>query len=224
MADINNMEIHSGRLIGENGKASNIVDLLGGGTPVSDNVYNIDTFAPASGRVIGEDGKPYNLVDLLKNGGSGGDVDALQKEINAVKNELSDFKNYAENELGSIDEDLGNETTEREDSDDELQELINAKQNKPTITTATATTATIQPNTIYEYGEVTELNLTLSDDTGSYEVIFESGETATVLSLTSAKSLLWHNEPVVLPNKVYTLAVEVGTTYARAGLSYAESG
>jgi len=213
----------SGRVIGEDGKSYNIVALLGGGTPVSDNVYNIDTFAPASGRVIGEDGKPYNLVDLLKNGGSGGDVDALQKEINAVKNELSDFKNYAENELGSIDEDLGNETTEREDSDDELQELINAKQNKPTITTATATTATIQPNTIYEYGEVTELNLTLSDDTGSYEVIFESGETATVLSLTSAKSLLWHNEPVVLPNKVYTLAVEVGTTYARAVLSYAES-
>ena len=84
--------------------------------------------------------------------------------------------------------------------------------------------ATIQPNTVYEYGEVAELNLTLADTTtGSYEVIFESGETATVLSLTSAKSLLWHNEPVVLPNKVYTLAVEVGTTYARAVLSYAES-
>lgn len=92
----------------------------------------------------------------------------------------------------------------------------------PVIITDTETTATIEPNKIYEYGEVSELNLTLADDTGSYEVIFESGETPTVLSITSTKQLLWHNEPVLLANKVYVLAVEVGTTYARAVLSYAE--
>lgn len=106
--------------------------------------------------------------------------------------------------------------------EDSITELQSGKQDKPTITTATETTATIQPNTIYEYGEVAELNLTLADTVGSYEVVFESGETATVLSLTSTKSLLWHNEPVVLANKVYVLSVEVGTTYARAVLSYAE--
>lgn len=167
----------SGRVIGEDGKAYNIVALLGGGTPVSDRVYNIDSFSPASGRVIGEDDKVYNLVDLLSGiGGYSTDIARLEA----------------------------------------------SKQDKPTIVTATATTATIQPNTVYEYGEVSELNLTLADTVGNYEVVFESGETATVLSLTSQKSLLWHNEPVVLPNKVYTLAVEVGSVYARAVLSYAE--
>lgn len=220
--EINSYSPASGRIIGENGSTSNIVDLLGGGTPVSEHTYNIDSYSPASGRVIGEDGKPYNLVDLLKNAGSGGVAD-LQQELTSLKEDLSDFKNYAEEQLGSLDEDMGNETSERENADDELQEQINAKQDKPTITTATETTATVQPNTIYEYGEVTELNLILSDTVGSYEVVFESGEQATVLSLTSQKSLLWHNEPVVLPNKVYTLAVEVGSVYARAVLSYAES-
>lgn len=219
--EINSYSPASGRIIGENGSTSNIVDLLGGGTPVSEHTYNIDSYSPASGRVIGEDGKPYNLVDLLKNAGSGGVAD-LQQELTSLKEDLSDFKNYAEEQLGSLDEDMGNETSERENADDELQEQINAKQDKPTITTATETTATVQPNTIYEYGEVTELNLILSDTVGSYEVVFESGEQATVLSLTSQKSLLWHNEPVVLPNKVYTLAVEVGSVYARAVLSYAE--
>ncbi len=92
----------------------------------------------------------------------------------------------------------------------------------PKMLQMTETTATIQPNTVYEYGEVSELTLTLSDEVGSYEVIFESGETPTVLSITSEKQLLWHNEPVVLASKVYVLAIEVGTTYARAVLSYAE--
>lgn len=105
----------------------------------------------------------------------------------------------------------------------DIAQLEASKQDKSTITTATATTATIQPNRIYEYGEVAELNLTLADTVGSYEVVFESGDIATILSLTSTKSLLWHNEPVVLPNKVYVLSVEVGTTYARAVISYAES-
>lgn len=107
--------------------------------------------------------------------------------------------------------------------EDSITELQTSKQDKPTISTAAGTTATIYPDIIYEYGEVAELNLSLVDATGNYEVIFESGETATVLSLTSTKSLLWHNEPVVLPNKIYVLSVEVGTTYARAVLSYAES-
>lgn len=69
----------SGRVIGEDGKVYNIVDLLGGGTPVSDNVYNIDTFAPASGRVIGEDGKVYNIIDLLSGiGGYSTDIAQLK--------------------------------------------------------------------------------------------------------------------------------------------------
>jgi|GEM_PF-6332420 len=166
MTDINNYEPTTGRIIAEDGKTANVVDLLGGGTAVGTQTYNINQYAPRTGRVIGEDGKLYNIVELLGNVGS------------------------------SV-------TT-------------------PTIITAAETTATIPPNTVYEYGEVSELNLTLSDDIGSYEGVFESGETPTVLSITSTKQLLWHNEPTVLASKVYTLAIEVGTTYARAVLSYAE--
>ena len=147
----------------------------------------------------------------------------LRQEIANVKEDLSDFKDYASSEIGSLDEKLGDEETARENVDNELKEQINTKQDKPTIVSATETTATILPNATYEYGEVSSLDLTLSDEVGSYEVIFESGNTATVLSLTSSKNLLWHNEPVVLPDKVYTLSIEVGTTYARAVLSYAES-
>lgn len=56
----------SGRLIDEDGQIYNIVDLLGGGTPTDNKVYNIDAYAPTSGRVIGEDGKVYNLIVLLR--------------------------------------------------------------------------------------------------------------------------------------------------------------
>jgi len=64
----------SGRIIAEDGSTKNIVDLLGGGSPVSNAVYDINQYSPRSGRVIGEDGKLYNLVDLLGNGGGSGGV------------------------------------------------------------------------------------------------------------------------------------------------------
>jgi len=70
--DINSMSPASGRIIAEDGSTKNIVDLLGGGSPVSNKVYDINQFSPRTGRIIGEDGKLYNLVDLLENGGGGG--------------------------------------------------------------------------------------------------------------------------------------------------------
>jgi hypothetical protein len=70
--DKNSMSPVSGRILAENGSVVNIVDLLGGATPISGEVYDIDTFSPRSGRVIGEDGLLYSLAELLKNlsGGS----------------------------------------------------------------------------------------------------------------------------------------------------------
>lgn len=61
----------SGRMLGEDGQVYNVVDLLGGGTPVSDEVYDIEQYTPASGDVIGEDGQVYNLVDLLQSVAAG---------------------------------------------------------------------------------------------------------------------------------------------------------
>ena len=40
-------------------------------TPVSGEVYDIESYSPRSGRVIGEDGELYNLVDLLGGGNTG---------------------------------------------------------------------------------------------------------------------------------------------------------
>lgn len=64
----------SGNIVGQDGQTHNIVDLLGGGTPVSDEVHDIRRYAPMGGRVIGSDGKVYDLVELLQNisGGGGG--------------------------------------------------------------------------------------------------------------------------------------------------------
>ena len=67
MGNLDNYGVESGKIIGEDGKAVDVVDLLGGGEPVGDKTYKTEQYAPKSGRVIGEDGKVYNTVDLLKN-------------------------------------------------------------------------------------------------------------------------------------------------------------
>lgn len=64
--DIRKYPLKSGEIIGEDGETKNIVTLLGGGDPVSEEVHDIRRYPPRSGRVIGEDGKLYNLVDLLQ--------------------------------------------------------------------------------------------------------------------------------------------------------------
>ena len=65
MADITQQKPRSGNLIDELGRVRNIVDLLGGGTPVSDKVLDPTQQAAKTGRVIGKDGRIYNLVDLI---------------------------------------------------------------------------------------------------------------------------------------------------------------
>lgn len=69
--DIDKYPAQSGRVIGEDGQTHNLVDLMQGGTAVSDATYEIDKYPAKSGRVIGEDGKVYNLVDLLQGVGGG---------------------------------------------------------------------------------------------------------------------------------------------------------
>ncbi len=64
--NIEKYSVQSGRLINEDGTTSNVVDLLGGGEPVSEKKHNINQYAPRNGRVIGEDGKAYNVVPILK--------------------------------------------------------------------------------------------------------------------------------------------------------------
>lgn len=75
--DIRKYPLVSGEIIGEDGQTENVVEILGGGEPVSEEVHDIRRYPPHGGRVLGRDGKEYSLVELLKNaagGGGGGPV------------------------------------------------------------------------------------------------------------------------------------------------------
>lgn len=72
------------------------------------------------------------------------------------------------------------------------------------------TTATIQPNTLYIWGEVTSLNITLATPTDNnvlneYHFFFESGDTATTLSLPN--TVLWEEEPDITTNTKYEVII-----------------
>ena len=82
----------------------------------------------------------------------------------------------------------------------------------PVVNNGTSnTTATIQPNTLYVWGEVTRLNITLAtptDDTiqNEYHFFFESGDTATTLSLPN--TVLWGEEPDITTNTKYEVIID----------------
>lgn len=60
-----------GDIVGADNQLHNVVDLLGGGTPVNATVYDHTMFAPKGGIIIGSDNRAYDLVELLQNAGSG---------------------------------------------------------------------------------------------------------------------------------------------------------
>ena len=81
----------------------------------------------------------------------------------------------------------------------------------PVVNNGTSnTTATIQPNTLYIWGEVTRLNITLATPTDNnvlneYHFFFTSGATATALSLPN--TVLWEEEPAIIPNCQYEVII-----------------
>ena len=72
MSVINEMSPASGNVIGADGKEYNLVTLMGGGTPVSNRVYDVAYYQPRSALILGEDGKVYDLVQLIQSGGGKG--------------------------------------------------------------------------------------------------------------------------------------------------------
>jgi hypothetical protein len=85
MANVNDYPVTNGDLIGKDNQVDNIVTLLGGGTPVSNQTLNKDNFPIHSSLVIGSDNKLYDLKDLI---GSPIDPDDfIPNEGNTLENE-----------------------------------------------------------------------------------------------------------------------------------------
>lgn len=87
---------------------------------------------------------------------------------------------------------------------------IDGKNYSVEVVESTTTTLEIQPNKFYKFGEVTELNLTLSeitDTTQLNEFMFEfvSGATATTLTLPS--TVKWLETPTIEANKTYQCSI-----------------
>ena len=56
----------NGNLLTSNGTIVNLVDALGGGTPVNDTRYDMAQYSPRSGLILGRDGRAYDLIALLQ--------------------------------------------------------------------------------------------------------------------------------------------------------------
>lgn len=65
MDNNNGFEPQGGNIVGADNQVYNIVDLLGGGTPVNENIYDITMFKPLSSLIIGSDNRLYDLVKLI---------------------------------------------------------------------------------------------------------------------------------------------------------------
>lgn len=84
------------------------------------------------------------------------------------------------------------------------------KDSKISIVNSEATTLEIEPNKYYQFGEVTELNITLKQPTDTtilneYMFEFVSGETATTLTLPD--TIKWLEDPSIEKNKTYQCSI-----------------
>lgn len=78
------------------------------------------------------------------------------------------------------------------------------------IVETTETTVELQPNKYYQFGEVTELNVSLAEITDNSQLTefmfeFVSGETATTLTLPD--TIKWSDVPTVEANRVYQCSI-----------------
>lgn len=187
MANISNFSARSGRMVKEDGTVVNIADLLAGDAEaVSESTYDIGSFSAMSGRMIREDGSVINIADEIANGnigGGGGTTnynDLTNKPtINGV--EISGDKTSADYKISA-------ETTQ--------------------VDHGTAdTTFELPANQYHTWGEVTSLTLTLgagtSGQANGYWFSFDSGDTATILSLPETVK----TDIVVEPNMHYECSI-----------------
>ena len=187
MANISNFSARSGRMIKEDGTVVNIADLLAGGAEaVSESTYNINSFSAMSGRMIREDGSVINIADEIANGNIGGgggtsDYNDLTNKPTLNGVEISGDKTSADYKISAEITRVDHGTAD--------------------------TTFELPPNQYHTWGEVTSLTLTLGAETSGqangYWFSFDSGDTATTLSLPETVK----TDIVVEPNMHYECSI-----------------
>ena len=189
MANISNFSARSGRMVKEDGTVVNIADLLAGDAEaVSESTYNIDSFSAMSGRMIREDGSVINIADEIANGNIGGGGEGGTTNYNALTNKPT---------LNGV-EISGDKTS--------ADYKISAKVTQVDHGTAD-TIFELPANQYHTWGEVTSLTLTLGAETSGqangYWFSFDSGDTATTLSLPETVK----TDIVVEPNMHYECSI-----------------
>ena len=166
----------SGRMIKEDGSVVNIADKIGGDP--TGITADINQYMPMSGRMIKEDGTIVNIADKIGGGGTG------TSNYNDLSNKPS--INGVTLSGNKTSEDLG----------------ISAKMTQVDHGTSD-TTFQLPPNQYHTWGEVSSLTLTLgaeiSGQANAYWFSFDSGDTATTLSLPETVK----TDIVVEPNMHY---------------------
>lgn len=185
--DIQFLTPRSGRMIKEDGTIINIADALAGDA-ASVGKAPINSYSAASGRMIREDGSVINIADEIANGNIGGVGGGGTSNYNDLANKPT---------INGV-EVSGNKTS--------ADYKISAEVTRVDHGTSD-TTFQLPPNQLHTWGEVPSLTLTLGAETSgvvnSYWFSFDSGDTATTLSLPETVQ----TDIVVEPNMHYECSI-----------------
>ena len=188
--DIKSFNMHSGRMVREDGTIINIADALAGNAqPVTESKEKIEYYQMISGRFVKEDGTVVNIADEIANGNIGGGGGSTgTTNYNDLTNKPTLNGVEISGDKTSADYKISAETTQ--------------------VDHGTAdTTFELPANQYHTWGEVASLTITLgagtSGQANGYWFSFDSGDTATTLSLPETIQ----TDIVVEPNMHYECSI-----------------
>ena len=188
--EIKSFNMHSGRMVREDGTIINIADALAGNAqPVTESKEKIEYYQMISGRFVKEDGTVVNIADEIAKGNIGGGGSSTgTTNYNDLTNKPT---------LNGV-EISGNKTS--------ADYKISAETTQVDHGTAD-TTFELPANQYHTWGAVASLTLTLGTETSGqangYWFSFDSGDTATTLSLPETVK----TDIVVEPNMHYECSI-----------------
>ena len=188
--DIKSFNMHSGRMVREDGTIINIADALAGNAqPVTESKEKIEYYQMISGRFVKEDGTVVNIADEIAKGNIGGGGSSTgTTNYNDLTNKPT---------LNGV-EISGNKTSADYKISAEITQVDHGTAD---------TTFELPANQYHTWGEVASLTLTLgagtSGQANGYWFSFDSGDTATTLSLPETVK----TDIVVEPNMHYECSI-----------------